>query len=214
MNVFNEFLDGREASRRTRAEDAAEINWLAKGQAPEARLIKFDTWVRRELQARLQWPKDEQKKAKLIEQCRVELERLVLELWRRGWMLDGARLSKHILRAIDDIAAAQKAGRVKDLWPFFRSVVGRYVGLNSEEIQTESKSAGSLISQALSVMTSQAANSGPTLPELVAQRRGEIAAEKPLRARIAAERKKKACTPDAMPLFEACKDPEEPPRLS
>jgi hypothetical protein len=115
----------------------AADDWMLTFIAPEERLMKFDSWVRRQLAERLQWPEDARRRAKLIEQCRVKLERMVVDLWRRGWMIDGQRLAKHLRAALDDIGSAQTAGRVKDFWPFFCRVIDRYVGLNAEEIQRE-----------------------------------------------------------------------------
>jgi len=165
-------------------------DWMLTILAPEDRLLKFDSWVRRQLEGRLQWPEDARRRAKLIEQSRVKLERLVIDLWRRGWMLDGQRLARHILAALDDIAAAQRAGRVKDFWPFFSRVVDRYVGINAEEIQAEARACagarpiGSILSSIIESRGKPAAQ-GPTLPELVAQRREETLREKLARRRKA-----------------------------
>jgi hypothetical protein len=173
--------------------------------APEERLLKFDAWVRCQLAERLQWPADQRRRAKLIEQCRMKLERLVIDLWRRGWMLDGQRLARHLDAALDDIAAAQAAGRVKDFWPFFCRVVEGYVGINAEEIQAEARSTagarpiGSILSSILIERRSVPAPQGPTLPELVAQRHEET-----LRERLARRRKAeaaKAAEKEQLPLF-------------
>jgi hypothetical protein len=126
---------------------------------------------------------------KLVEQCRVKLERLVIDLWRRGWLLDGKRLAKHILAALDDIASAQKEGRIEKFWPFFCRVVDRYVGINSEEIQAEARAMagarpiGSILSYIIE--RPKGTPGGPTLPELVAQRREETLREKLARRRKA-----------------------------
>ena len=166
----------------------AADDWMLTSIAPEERLLKFDVWVRRQLTEKLQWHLDNRRRDKLIEQCRVKLERLVIDLWRRGWMLDGHRLAKHLQAALDDIAAAQAAGRVKDFWPFFCRVVDRYVGLNAEEIQREARACSGPrpISASLSWLVdrrSTPAAAGPSLPELVAQRREETLREKLARRR-------------------------------
>jgi hypothetical protein len=190
MNVFAACLDTREENRQAGHPD----DWMVTGRAPEERLLKFDTWARRQLEARLQWPADARRKARQIEQCRVRLERMVIELWRRGWSLDGQRLAKHILAAIDDIGAAQRAGRVKDFWPFYCRVIDRYVGLNAEEIQTEARSLsgarslGDVLGPLLQRLQSA------TLPDLIAQRRAETAEAKKdtLRSRLARQRAQEA----------------------
>lgn len=183
-DVFESYLQARDDSHQAgRPAD----DWMLSVLAPEERLLKFDSWVRRQLAARLQWPTDARRRAKLIEQCRVKLEHLVLDLWRRGWMLDGQRLARHLLTALDDIAAAQAAGRVKDFWPFFCRVIDGYVGLNSEEIQAEARAvAGARPMHSIidALHLPKPAPQGPTLPELVAQRRDET-----LRDRLTARRK-------------------------
>ncbi len=185
-DVFNAYLQTRAARHQ---DGRPADDWMLSVLAPEERLLRFDGWVRRQLQERLKWPGTERRQAKMIEQSRVKLERLVLDLWRRGWMLDGQRLAKHIQAALDDVGAAQYAGRVQDFWPFFCRVVDRYVGLNAEEIQAEARSiAGarpmSSILEGLQLGAKPAA-SGPTLPELVAQRREETLREKLSRRRKA-----------------------------
>lgn len=141
----------------------------------------------------------------MIEQCRVKLERLVVDLWRRGWMLDGQRLAKHLRAALDDVAAAQRAGRVKDFWPFFGRVIDRYVGLNAEEIQREARAnAGASpiasIIERLGVRPSTSINvPAKPLPELIVQRREET-----LREKLAMRRKSeasKAADKAQLPLF-------------
>jgi hypothetical protein len=182
-------------------------DWMLSIIAPEERLLKFDAWVRRQLTQRLKWPGTERQQRKMIEQCRVKLERLVVDLWRRGWMLDGQKLSRHILSCLDDIAAAQAAGRVKDFWPFFCRVVDRYVGINSEEIQAEARTMagarpiGSIISQLGSVHPSTLISvpGAPTLPELVVQRREETLREKLSRRRKAEAAE--AAGKEQLPLF-------------
>jgi len=118
------------------------------------------------------------------------LERLAIDLWRRGWMLDGQRLARHLLIALDDIADAQAGGRVKDFWPFFCRVIEGYVGLNAEEIQAEARAvAGARPMRSIidALHLPKSSPQDPTLPELVAQRRDET-----LRDRLTRRRKAEA----------------------
>jgi hypothetical protein len=156
--------------------------WWQTDQKPEDRLLKFDRWLAAELAERLLWPADKKQAAKLLHQCRAEFERLVLDLWRRGWMLDGLRLARHIRTALDEVGTAQRERRVLDFWPFFRRVVGAYVGSNAEEIRAEAMSIGAQVGQIMSGIARQKA---PALPELVAQRREETLREKLTRRRKA-----------------------------
>jgi hypothetical protein len=175
--VFEGFLQAR-ADRHQ--EGRPTDDWMFTVLAPEERLLRFDSWARRQLAERLQWPDEPRLRAKLIEQCRVKLERLVIDLWRRGWMLDGQRLARHLLTALDDIAAAQAAGRIQAFWPFFCRVFEGYVGLNAEEIQAEARLVAGArpIGSILSSIIERQQSRGPSLPELVAQRRDETLREK------------------------------------
>jgi len=145
------YLDDRAnalaTAERLRERDAHARAWMNQDQPPEVRLLKFDSWVRIELETRLDWAWAGAIHARRIEQCRIELEGLVLALWRRGWMLDGQRLAGRVRDALDDVAKAQRAGRVREFWPFFKSVVDRFVGINAEEIRDEAMSAGVAVSQ-------------------------------------------------------------------
>lgn len=193
MNVWENFLDSRPAKESGRP---VTDDWMLAVAAPEERLLKFDGWIKSQLATRLKWPADERRRIKLLGQCSVRLETMILELWRRGWMLDGKELSTHIRAALDDIAAAQAAGRVKEFFPFFCGVVDRYVGLNAEKIQAEARrlrgtrNAGDLIKTALAPMLA----AGPSITELVAQRRSEINQEREskLRTKLTRARKESA----------------------
>lgn len=199
MNVFNQFLDDRDnpAGRQT---DDELLVWLNHGNAPEVRLLKFDAWVGRQLATRLDWAWAGAGKAKRIEQCRVYLERLVLEMWRRGWMLDGKRLAAHIEKVLDAVGAYQRAGKVVEFWPYFRACVDRYVGANAEELRAEAIRVGSHVGDLLSALGVRGTGSGPSLPELVAQRADEVtkAKDATLRDKMARQRARDAaCKADA-----------------
>lgn len=182
------YLDNHEGPGRAHAaatKARAAQNWMEMGQTPEARLLQFDRWVIGQLEVRLVWPDDPARKAKLLGQCKAELEKLVLELWRRGWMLDGARLASHITRVLDSIGGRQRAGAVKDFWPYFRHAVTTHVGANAEEIQAEARktpTVGSILGT-LGVSRRVSGAAGTTIPELVAQRRDETLKEKLAKAR-------------------------------
>lgn len=182
-----ETLAGR-AQDMARRDEAAR-SWMATGTPEAVRLLRFDGWMRLELTARIDWAWAGAMKAKRIEQCRSELERLVLELWRRGWMLDGKRLAAHIKDALDDVAAAQRAGRVKDFWPFFQSVVARYVGINAEEIRAEAMQVGAHAGQVFERLN-RGGQTDRAMPELLAQRRDETIRERLQRERAAQQRAK------------------------
>ncbi|HEY1791527.1 MAG TPA: hypothetical protein VGG34_01300 [Opitutaceae bacterium] len=158
-----------------RLDDWKRESWLDRSQRPEERLIRFDRWVRKQLSERLDWAWAGDTKDRRVEQCRIYLERMVLALWRRGWFLDGEALATHIIMAISTLGAQQRADKVRDFWPYFQAVVDRYVGVNSEEIRDQALRAGSHVSQAMALIGKAL---GPTLPELMAQRTGEVAQAK------------------------------------
>ncbi len=191
LETFLDHRDDRLArARDLERRDAAMRAWLQNGTSPAARLLRFDGWVRLELAARIDWAWAGELKARRIEQCRIELENLVVALDRRGWQLDGRRLAGHITDALDDVAKAQREGRVRDFWPFFKSVVDRYVGINSEEIQQEAMSVGVAAGQIFQQLVKRVP-ADPALPALVAQRRQETLAEQ-LRRQRALEARQQA----------------------
>jgi hypothetical protein len=203
MDVLGNYLIDREDAI-ARAQRSTQ--WLETNAplAPEARLLAFDKWVREQLAQRLIWPADPGRRARLIEQCRVRLETLVLDLWRRGWMLDGRRLATHILTALDAISAAQKKGGIRDFYAYFGRAVEAYVGANAEEIQMEARQAQPGPAQIGSLATSALAafgviKGGPSIPEMMAQRREEIVRAKAetLRSKLARERVRIADCNDA-----------------
>ncbi len=178
MDILGQFLDSRDQS----------CDWRPVALPPGERLSKFDDWLFRKLSERIDWTwaGDTNAQGRRIHQARNYVERMVLNLWRRGWLLDGSRLAKHILAPIDTVAEYQKRGTIKEFWPYFCATIDRYVGVNSEEIQLESRRAGAAVSQVMSQLTSIMATRQATMPELLAQR----AAEPTLRAQTSAHRKK------------------------
>lgn len=200
MDVFGQFLEARtdRETRATRPDEWADINTPL---ASPARLLAFDGWVRRQLAARLQWPGTPAAQARQIEQCRILVETLVLDLWRRGWMLDGKRLATHIAAALDAVAQAQAKGQIRDLYAYLRRSLNAYVGLNAEEIQAEARRhatghAGTLAADVLAAYG--IGGRQPTIPELVAQRRAEVDQAKvpTLRAALARARRQEAAGKD------------------
>lgn len=180
-------LEARRTAGREAAKRASRGDLPAVGGAPEDRILKFDAWVRNELRRRLVWsdrPADAEKVSRLIEQCRIELDQPVLEMWRRGWYLESHRLAGHIRKMLEAVGTAQRAGKVNDFWPYFRAAVRRYVGANAEEIQFEARSAGAHVGVVISALGIGRAPAETSLTELVAQRHDET-----LRARISAKRK-------------------------
>lgn len=200
MDILGQFIDGREGQSTEDRRRAAEAWQLSAGKAPEVRLLAFDRWVRIELSERLEWAWAGAQKERRIEQCRLRLEKVVLDLWRRGWMLDGKRLAARITELLDAVGAYQRKGQVRDFWSYFSASIERYVGANAEEIQAEAMRAGSHVGQLLNVLGIAAGAKVPTLPELLAQRADEVTTAKAetLREKLGRARAQNAaCKADA-----------------
>lgn len=198
MDVLGQFLDERDK--------AAQFPPL--NQAAETRLLRFDDWLYEKLAGRIDWSwaGDEVAQRRRVNQARNYVERLVIALWRRGWLLDGKSLAAHVLAPIDAVADYQKRGQIKEFWPYFCATVDRYVGVNSEEIQVEAKRIGVTMGQIMAGIARPTAQHGASLPELIAQRAIEVARAQDgsLREKQAALRVKErqAANPEAqMPLF-------------
>lgn len=188
MSIFNAVLQDRDDSL---ASVAANRQHAVDPNLSEAeRLLKYDAWVRAQLAKRIDWTWAGAQRERRIEQCRICLEKMVLELWRRGWMLDGKKLGARIVLVLDAVAAQQKKQTLQDFWAYFQTSVKRYVGANAEELQDEALRAGSHIGQVLHMFGVKATPAGPTLPELIAARAGEVATAKAatLREKLSAAR--------------------------
>ncbi len=165
MDVLGQYLDEREA----------EPAFPPLGRPSGERLEKFDRWLRHQLAKRIdwRWAGDEVAQGRRLEQARFHVEQLVINLWRRGWLLDGAILGKHIIAPLQAVSDYQKRGTIKEFWPYFTATINRYVGVNSEEIQVEAKRMGATMSNLLAELGSKLAQNGPTLTELLALRESE-----------------------------------------
>lgn len=201
MDVLGQHLDERRRATAQGGNVSADlVRWLNRDEAPEVRLLRFDAWLRAELASRLDWAWAGAQRERRIEQCRIYLERLVLDLWRRGWMLDGRALATRLQGVLDRVASYQKAGRVGEFWPYFRATVDRYVGQNAEELQAEAMGMGAHVGQLLSAIKANSRPVAAALPELLAQRREEIdrAKAETLREKQARQRARDAaCRADA-----------------
>lgn len=186
MNVFESFLDSREELP----------DWRPVNLPPEERLNRFDKWLTAKLAEILDWSwaGDAVAQGRRLHQARVYVERVVMDLWRRGWLLDGHRLAARIIDPLQRIAKYQKANAIREFWPYFCGMIDRYVGANAEEIQAEARSVGATVGQIMGDIRAALAPKGPTLPELLVRRIGEVAEakEQTLREQLAALRRREA----------------------
>ena len=202
MSQDSTFLDERAARQQQAAHQAERdrdvLAWLHGANPPEVRIVAFDAWCRRELGARLDWGWAGEAKGRRIEQCRLELRKVVLGLWRRGWELDGKRLADRLIGLLDAVGAAQRAGKVGSFWPYFSAAVERFVGQNAEELREEALQAGAHVGQVFAHLV-EGLPRGPSLPALIAQESAEA-----LRAKVARQRQsaaRKAAEKDQMRLL-------------
>lgn len=209
MNILGSYLEGREERQRDEVE--ADQRWMRErgGIEPAERLAKWDAWLIATLSKTLVWPTDATKRARLLGQCAAEITVMVRQLRGRGWLLDGDSLAEHVRACIEPIGAYQRAGKVGDFWPYFRSTVRRYVGAQAEDLQAlarrtgadESTQAMGALLGGLGLGTSKAR--GASLTELITARAGEIHEAKTLREQQAAARRaQKACKPTETPLLD------------
>jgi hypothetical protein len=188
VNLFRDRLEAG-GERRT-AEDRADDLWLREraGIDPEERRASWRRWLCKTLEASLQWPKDPAAKARLVGQCAAEITVLARQLRGRGWLLDGAALAEHVRALLEPIAKAQRAGKVRDFWPYFGEAVTRYVGAHAEEIQAHARRTGAdegaqTMAGALAALgIGKAAQRGPSMTEIIADRDAATRAEKAAQA--------------------------------
>lgn len=126
------------------AEDAREAHFL-HASAGLDRAVALRRWRRRcraTLLVTLRWPEDEQRREREVDNCVGLLQTIARHLYQRGWLLNEERLGQLVKDFLHPIAAAQTAGKVRDLYPYFRAAVSRYVPVNAEEIQQIAKRSG------------------------------------------------------------------------
>ena len=202
-DIIQSIADGRDDLAQREA--AADDRWLRErgGIDPEERRESFNRWVKATLAKTLVWPTDKAKREKLIGQCAAEITVMVRQLRGRGWLLDGAALAEEVKACIQPIAAYQKAGKIEELFPYFRSSVRRYVGAHAEDIQALARRTGS--DEGAQSMSSVLAGLGldrltkpkpVSMTELVTDHAAETAALKAAR-----KPKKQTGSDETMPLL-------------
>jgi len=202
VKIWETHLDNR--ADRARDQDEADTRWLSQhaGIDPAERLMKFDAWLRGRLLKTFLWPKDEDARNRLLGQCAAEMRAMFRELLGRGWLLDGTALTQQINLLFAPIAKAQREGKVADFYPYFRTAVRRYVGLNAEEISAQAHRSGAHQgTQTFGAIVAGLKLGQQSLTELLGARAAEVAVakEETLRTRQARLRAKKQA--DAEPTL-------------
>jgi hypothetical protein len=193
VNLLGLRLDS--LNERRTEQDRADDLWLREraGIDPEERRASWRRWLRKTLETSLQWPEDTVAKERLIGQCAAELTVLARQLRGRGWLLDGAALAEHVRALLEPIAKAQRAGKVRDFWPYFGEAVSRYVGAHAEEIQAHARRTGAdeaaqTMAGALAALgLHKAASKAPSMVEIITDR--DTCARREKQAKADAERR-------------------------
>lgn len=159
------------------AEDAREAHFL-QASAGIDRTVALRRWRRRcraTLLATLRWPEDEQRREREVENCVALLQTIARHLYQRGWLLQEERLGQLVKDFLRPIAAAQAAGKVRDLYPYFRAAVSRYVPVNADEIQQVAKRTGADVGSSMATLVAGLAIPGlarpaaPSMTEILAE---------------------------------------------
>ncbi|AHF94186.1 hypothetical protein OPIT5_08135 [Opitutaceae bacterium TAV5] len=193
--MFQARLEDRQNHARKQAE--ADARWLQErgGINPAERLERWDAWLADILAQTLRWPEDETRRVRLMGKCSMEITSLVRKLRGRGWLLDGAALAEHVRACLAPIAAAQAAGKVRDLYPYLARSVGDYVGQHAEEIQAHARRTGAdEAAQSVGMILAGLVGDRlkprpPSLTELIVARAGEVKEARTLREAQAARRR-------------------------
>ena len=166
------------------AEEAREAHFLQISGDIE-RSVALRRWRRRcraTLLATLRWPGDEQRREREVENCVALLQTIARHLYQRGWLLNEERLGQLVKDFLRPIAAAQAAGQVRDLYPYFRAAVSRYVPVNADEIQQVAKRTGADVGSSMAALVAGLAIPGlarpaaPSMTEILAERPAPIKA--------------------------------------
>lgn len=158
------------------AEDAREAHYLQQvaGIDRTAAIRRWRRRCRATLLRDLQWPEDEAKRERQIAHCTALLETMARHLYQRGWLLDESALGRLVKDCIAPVAAAQKAGKVRELYPYLKTTVERYVGLNAEEIQRAAKTSGADVGSSMDHLIRGLGHvlgrPAPTMTEILAER--------------------------------------------
>ena len=192
MNLLARGVDARD--QRRSEEEAADDQWLRVRADidPEERRELWRRWLRKTLEATLQWPEKADARDRLIGQCAAELTVLARQLRGRGWLLEGEKLAEHVKALLVPIAKAQRAGKIKDFWPYFGEAVSRYVGAHAEEIQAHARRTGadegaqSMAAALAAFDIGKAKASQPSMTEIIVDRDAVVRRKKT--AKVEADR--------------------------
>lgn len=153
--------------------------WSNARTVPAARLVAFESWLLEQLRSRLLWPTDPAAAAKQAGQCRAFVLDAVADLGEHGFLFQPRELAALLIEKLDQIARMQKAGNVRELYPYFRAAWRSWVRCSADDLRDKAMLCGSHV-QAITerALRSTAAAPAPSLCELAAQVRRERKAQR------------------------------------
>jgi len=162
---------------REAAADQAETIYLAETAGID-RAVAIRRWrgrLRATLLKELSWPADETRRERLLAKCATEMEVIARQLYARGWLVNEQRLGELVKGCILPIAAAQRAGQIREFWPYFSRSVRTYVGVNAETIQRQARRDGADVASSMASIIGGLGlrampKAAPSLTEIVAEK--------------------------------------------
>lgn len=153
--------------------------WSNARTAPAARLAAFETWALQQLRERLVWPADPAAAAKQAGQCRAFVLEAVADMGEHGFLFQPRELAKLIVDKIDAVAKQQRAGQVRDLYPYFRASWRTWVRGETETLRDKAHSVGAHVQDLTAkLLRSPGAVSPRSVCDLAAELRRERKAQR------------------------------------
>lgn len=116
--------------------------WSNARTAPAARLAAFETWALQQLRERLVWPADPAAAARQAGQCRAFVMEAVADMGEHGFLFQPRELARLIVDKIDAVARQQRAGQVREIYPYFRTAWRTWVRGETETLRDKAHSVG------------------------------------------------------------------------
>lgn len=186
----------RDVQNRDSAEAAAEqaeaiyLREVA-GIERAAALRRFRGRLRATLLRDFVWPEEEIRRERLLAKCARELEVIARQLYSRGWLVNEQRLGELVKACLAPVAAAQRAGKINEFWPYFSRSVRAYVGVNAESIQRQARRDGADVASSMASIIGSMGLRGlpvpaPSLTEIVAEQTGRAVHQAPSKGPLSA----------------------------
>ena len=148
--------------------------WANERNVPAARLVAFESWLLEQLRSRLLWPTDPAAAARQAGQCRAFVMDAVADLGEHGYLFRPRELAALLTEKIEQIARMQRAGNVRELYPYFRAAWRSWVRCSADDLRDKAMLCGSHVGQITAqILRGPAAPAPQSLCGLAAQLRRE-----------------------------------------